>query len=230
MMPLGTVASARHAAGGSSPLSLPGWKTWLDESTLPGSGASVSQWDSQDPAGNHAISEFGSQTVTTTATSNGSKAVAFEGQVDSFVLPTLLSTSAVGELWMVVKSRSTGGGAWKFGTGSQLTHYPWSGTRIYDSIGVASRYDFNASMSLTTMRVYRVVVRATQTQTWLDGTSQRIAAATPMWASSPFFGKSSNDYRFTGDIAFLAVRDQETTGTDLTDMYDHLKATTGAGP
>jgi len=232
---------------GDRPAFLPGWMTWLEGSTLPASGVAAS-WPSLVPGGRNAVATdgVGSGTVTTSATSTGSKALAFDpasdsAQVAGYAFPALLSPSAEGEVWMVVKSRGSTFGSWKFGVNDQRNHYPYS-TTVYDDTGSAGRHSFTPNMSITSLRVYRILSTAAGIKIWIDGVlNGQVDGISPSWTQYPLLGRSSGaatsaahaalaDYGFMGDIAFCAVRDRETTGADLTAMYTYLKATTGAGP
>jgi len=229
------------------PLLLPGWATWLDGSTLPASGVATS-WPSLAPGGADAVATdgVGSGTVTTGATSTGSKALAFDAVsggsgAAGYALPALLDPTEDGEVWIVVKSRGDGWGSWKFGVNDQRNHFPFSGT-IYDDTGSAARASFSPTMSISsTARVYRIASTSTGREIWLDGILQSSAGGTPQWTQFPILGRSSpyatsaahvavTDYGLKGDIAFCAVRDRKTTGDELTAMYAYLKRTTGAGP
>jgi hypothetical protein len=245
--PLGIVAGAAPVAE-IDPLLLPGWVLWLDGSTLPSSGA-VATWPSLDPNGHDAVATdgIGPGVVTTSATSTGSRALAFDAasggaSVAGYALPPLLGDNDDGEVWIVVKSRGDGWGSWKFGVNDQRCHYPFSGV-IYDDTGSAARHSFSPSMSISSQcRVFRVLATGTTKTTWIDAVQQNhITGISPSWTQYPVLGRSSPsttstahntlaDYGLKGDIAFCAVRDRQTVGSDLTAVYSHLKSTTGAGP
>lgn len=128
-----------------------------------------------------------------------------------------------GEMWMVVKSNSTNGNAWSFGTSGNQSHYSWSGA-VYDDFGRSVR---NAGVApsggVTTFRLYRIVAEASIQSSLIDNAIfQTHTTGSLAWRYDPTL---SNNW--SGDIAEVLIRSEVSSFSEASDLTTYFNSEHG---
>lgn len=128
-----------------------------------------------------------------------------------------------GEMWMVVKSNTTNGNAWSFGTSGSQSHYSWSGS-IYDDFGRSSRSGpVTPPGGVTTFRLYRVVAESYAQSLILDNTVLLSSTAGSLaWRNDPSLANN-----WSGDIAEVLIRSQVSTLSESADLTTYFNSEHG---
>lgn len=151
-----------------------------------------------------------------------------------------LATLTVGEIIIVLRcnadpSIAAHDGLWRIGSAASLSLYPWSSNgNIYDTFGTTVRKDnIVASPSLALWRVYRVVSKANDWRSYLDGALLHSTATNTVGFSSlPMIGRStdgSNNSFFNGRLESIYLYSTELTVDERSALRTQINNRTGLG-
>ena len=144
------------------------------------------------------------------------KGDAFEVRVAEWNLTGVgTATHGPGEMWVVVKSNTTSGSAWGFGTSGSQSHFTFSGT-VYTDFGNTVRRSYTPTVTVAaTWRLLRTYIDGSgNVAEYLDNALQLSASgATKSWRPHPLLLEA-----WTGDVAEVLIRNTVSTSGEVADL------------
>ena len=129
-----------------------------------------------------------------------------------------------GEMWMVVKSNTTNGNAWSFGTSGSQSHFSWSGS-IYEDFGRSVRAGpITPSTNIAaSFNLYRVSAETGAQLVTVNNSPPSVNSSGVLaWRNDPSLANA-----WTGDIAEVLIRSQISTQAEATSLTTYFNTEHG---